>query len=76
MTQGDGAAASVRLIVWCKTCQHQVEPDPAERSKIIWRGDERSRLARPARLLSVRQPRGLCGTYRGQAATRDEELAR
>ena len=20
----------VRLIVWCKACQHQVEPDPAE----------------------------------------------
>jgi hypothetical protein len=25
-----GAAAQVRLIVWCKACQHQVEPDPAE----------------------------------------------
>jgi hypothetical protein len=25
-----GAAARVRLIVWCKECQHQVEPDPAE----------------------------------------------
>ena len=24
------AAAGVRLIVWCKECQHQVEPDPAE----------------------------------------------
>jgi hypothetical protein len=23
-------AAQVRLIVWCKACQHQVEPDPAE----------------------------------------------
>jgi hypothetical protein len=30
MTLGGAAAASVRLIVWCKTCQHQVEPDPAE----------------------------------------------
>jgi hypothetical protein len=23
-------AASVRLIVWCKACQHRVQPDPAE----------------------------------------------
>ena len=30
MTLGDAAAAQVRLIVWCKACQHQVEPDPAE----------------------------------------------
>ena len=30
MTLGNAAAAQVRLIVWCKTCQHQVEPDPAE----------------------------------------------
>jgi hypothetical protein len=25
-----GNAARVRLIVWCKSCGHQVEPDPAE----------------------------------------------
>jgi hypothetical protein len=30
MTRGAAAAAQVRLIVWCKGCQHQVEPDPAE----------------------------------------------
>ena len=30
MTLGDAAAARVRLIVWCKDCRHQVEPDPAE----------------------------------------------
>jgi hypothetical protein len=30
MTLGNAAAAHVRLIVWCKVCQHQVEPDPAE----------------------------------------------
>jgi hypothetical protein len=29
-TLGSSAAAQVRLIVWCKDCQHQVEPDPAE----------------------------------------------
>jgi hypothetical protein len=30
MTLGSAAAAGVRLIVWCKECRHQVEPDPAE----------------------------------------------
>ena len=29
MTLGAAAAAGVRLIVWCKACQHQVEPDPS-----------------------------------------------
>ena len=30
MTLGNAARARVRLIVWCKACQHQIEPDPAE----------------------------------------------
>jgi hypothetical protein len=30
MTLGNAAAARVRLIGWCKACQRQVEPDPAE----------------------------------------------
>jgi hypothetical protein len=30
MTLGGAAEAGVRLIVWCKACQHQVEPDPTE----------------------------------------------
>ena len=31
MTLGNNAAnAKVRLIVWCKACGHQVEPDPVE----------------------------------------------
>ena len=30
MALGFATAAQVRLIVWCKACQHQVEPDPAE----------------------------------------------
>lgn len=30
MTLGVAAGAQVRLIVWCKACKHQVEPDPAE----------------------------------------------
>jgi hypothetical protein len=30
MTLRNAAAARVRLIVWCKACQHQIEPAPAE----------------------------------------------
>ena len=30
MTLGSAAAAGVRLIVWCRECTHQGEPDPAE----------------------------------------------
>jgi hypothetical protein len=30
MTLGGVAKAGVRIIAWCKACQHQVEPDPAE----------------------------------------------
>jgi hypothetical protein len=28
-TLGSTAAAGMRLIVWCRDCRHQVEPDPA-----------------------------------------------
>jgi len=46
MTLGNAAAARVRLIVWCRECQHQVEPDPAEHARrygaetsvLEWRG--------------------------------------
>ena|SRR5271155_4399394 len=30
MTLGNAAAARIRLIVWCRECGRQVEPDPAE----------------------------------------------
>jgi hypothetical protein len=30
MTLGGALAAKVRLIVWCKACGHQAEPDVAE----------------------------------------------
>src|SRR6516165_203263 len=33
MTLGNAANAKVRLIVWCKACSHQVEPDPAEMAR-------------------------------------------
>jgi hypothetical protein len=29
-TLGDAASAHVRLVVWCRDCQHRVEPDPAD----------------------------------------------
>ena len=29
-TLGSTAAAQARLVVWCRDCQHQVEPDQAE----------------------------------------------
>jgi hypothetical protein len=30
MTLGNAAAAKVRLIVWCRDCGRQVEPDPGK----------------------------------------------
>jgi hypothetical protein len=30
VTSGNAAVAHVRLIVWCRDCGRQVEPDPAE----------------------------------------------
>jgi hypothetical protein len=32
MTLGSATKAGVRLIIWCKVCQHQVEPDPREQA--------------------------------------------
>jgi len=28
MTLGGAGTAGVRIIVWCKSCSHQTEPDP------------------------------------------------
>jgi hypothetical protein len=30
MTLGNAAKAELRLIVWCRGCGHQVQPDPAQ----------------------------------------------
>jgi len=38
MTLGSAAAAKVRLMVWCKSCGHRSEPDPAEEAR--WYGPE------------------------------------
>jgi hypothetical protein len=32
MTLGQALAAKVRLIVWCKDCRHQAEPDIAKQA--------------------------------------------
>ena len=38
MTLGAAAAAHVGLIVWCRDCGHQVEPDPVEQVPVLeWR---------------------------------------
>ena len=60
----------MRLIVWCKTCQHQAEPDIAEQvasygadaSVIDWRGGYAARPAEGGRWISwsvVRHPYAL-----------------
>jgi hypothetical protein len=36
MTLGSAAAAHLRLMVWCKACDHQSEPDPADQAR--WYG--------------------------------------
>jgi hypothetical protein len=33
MTLGGATAPGVRLIVWCRDCGRQVEPDPAEQAR-------------------------------------------
>ena len=68
MTLGDAAAAQVRLIVWCKDCQHQVEPDPAEMAARY--GAETPVLDWRERLVCfpLRQPAGRYGGERDQAA--------
>ncbi|MBV8091350.1 MAG: hypothetical protein JO139_17610 [Alphaproteobacteria bacterium] len=33
MTLANAAKAGVRLIAWCKACQHRVEPDPAAQAE-------------------------------------------
>ena len=70
MTLGAAAAAGVRLIVWCKECQYQVEPDPAEQARqhsdVTSVPDWRDRL-----VLAVREPAGRYGGQRDQAAVID-----
>src|SRR5215831_4574118 len=36
LSVGCPAAARLRLVVWCKTCDHRTEPDPAEVQHAVW----------------------------------------
>jgi hypothetical protein len=56
MTLGGAAAAGVRIIVWCKACQHQIEPDPAELAERYGVGVAVLDWRRSACLLPVWQP--------------------
>ena len=49
MTLGNAASARVRLIVWCKACHNQVEPDPTEQAELY--GAETPFLDRRDRLI-------------------------
>jgi hypothetical protein len=47
MTLGNAAAARVRFIVWCKDCQHQVEPDPGEMAQRYGAAQRRCSIGAP-----------------------------
>jgi hypothetical protein len=68
---GSTARAHLRLIVWCRDCRHQVEPDPAEMAERYGAGDDGARLRGEASVRPVRQPLGQHGGERDPlAATR------
>ena len=48
MTLGNAAAARVRLIVWCRACSHQIEPDPAEMAARYGGDRHRAAIIEPA----------------------------
>ena len=56
MTLGNAAAARIRLIVWCRTCSHQIEPNVAEMAARHGAEPRRSGLGRVARLFGLREP--------------------
>jgi len=76
MTLGKAAAADVRLIVWCKDCDRQVEPDPAEMVARYGEGHVSARLARSACLLRVRWSASGHGRHRNRAAIASNVAAR
>ena len=67
-TLGNTVAAQARLIVWCRHCQHRVEPDPAEHAARY--GAElpvSKQLGQAAEMLAVRQPQRRFRAHRGTA---------
>jgi hypothetical protein len=78
MTLGNAAAVHVRLVVWCKDCRHQVEPDAAEMAARYGAETTVLDLARAAGVLAMRQPRRRHGGDRNRAAvawSTDENVA-
>jgi hypothetical protein len=69
MMLGVAAAAGVRLIVWCKECRHQVEPNPAEMATRY--GAETSVLDWRERLVCSR-----CGGRQVDMVARNEAMRR
>jgi hypothetical protein len=64
MTLGRAATAKVCLIVWCRDCQHQVEPDPAEHAA---RYGAELPVGQAAQMLAVRRPKRRFRADRGAA---------
>jgi hypothetical protein len=54
-TLGNAASAKVRVIVWCRDCQHRIEPDPAEHAARYGAELPVNRLGQAAQMLAVRQ---------------------
>jgi hypothetical protein len=67
MTLGNAAAAHVRLIVWCKDCRHQVEPDTAEMVERYGAETAVPGLGREAGVRQVRKSAGQDGGEWGGA---------
>jgi hypothetical protein len=57
MTLGAAAAAQGRLIVWCRGCQHQVEPEPGEMAARYVAENASARLTRGAGRGALADPR-------------------
>jgi hypothetical protein len=70
MPLGNAAKAERRLIVWCRACGHQVEPDPGQLAER--HGADTVVLHWRERLVSspLRQPAGRYGGERNHAALR------
>jgi hypothetical protein len=56
MALGNAAKAEWRLIVWCRACGHQVEPDAAQLADRHDADTPVVDLARAAGLLAMRRP--------------------
>jgi len=70
MTLGNAAKAELRLIVWCCSCGHQVEPDPAEAAQQCG-ADPPVLDWRERQVLEVRRPAGRFCREWDQAVTVD-----